>query len=365
MTEPSRSLFEPARAGALHLDNSIVMAPLTRSRAIAGEVPNPLAVAYYRQRASAGLIVTEATQVSKQGQGYAFTPGIYTEEQIAAWRTVTDAVHEAGGRIVLQLWHVGRVGHQDLQPDGSLPVAPSAVRLDGDAFTEAGFKPHPTPRALEPVEIPGIVEQFRQGAIKAKAAGFDAVEVHAANGYLLDQFLQDNTNRRTDAYGGSIENRVRLPLEVLDAVVEVWGPERVGIRLSPFGTFNGMGDSDRVALFGHLIDRLNDYGLAYLHVVERFPGIPVGEEEEAELLALRRRWHGVYLANGDYDRARAIEAVERGHANMVAFGRPFIANPDLVRRLALDGPLNEPDPATFYGGDHRGYTDYPALAEAA
>jgi len=364
MSHPTGSLFEPTHLGSLELANRIVMAPLTRSRAVKGEVPNPLAVDYYRQRASAGLIITEATQVSAQGQGYAYTPGIFTDDQVAAWKKVTDAVHAEGGRIVLQLWHVGRVGHPDLQPDGGLPVAPSAIRLDGQAFTEEGFKPHPTPRALALDEIADVVEQFRYGALRAKEAGFDGVEVHGANGYLLDQFLRDGTNQRTDSYGGSVENRARLVFEVLDAVTGVWGADRVGIRLSPFGTFNGMSDSDPVALFGHVIERLNGYGLAYLHIVERFPGTEVSADEKEALDDLRRRFSGAFIGNGGYDATLAQDAVESGHADAIAFGRPFIANPDLVARLKQGAPLNEPDQATFYGGDHRGYTDYPTLEDA-
>ncbi|WP_029010177.1 alkene reductase [Azospirillum halopraeferens] len=358
----ARTLFDTVTTGALTLPNRIVMAPLTRSRADNPDhAPTAMHAEYYAQRASAGLIIAEATQISPQGQGYAFTPGIHSEAQVAGWRAVTDAVHAAGGRIVLQLWHVGRISHPSLQPGGGLPVAPSAVRPAMKAFTPDGFVEIPTPRALDIGEIPGIVEDYRRAAANALAAGFDGVEVHAANGYLIDQFLRDGTNTRTDAYGGSVDNRARFLFEVLDAVVAEAGAGRTGIRLSPLSPSNDAHESDPVGTFSPVIERLNDYGLAYLHMIEgqtRAPHPGFG----GDLAALRRLYRGTYMANNSYDRALAIRAVESGHADLIAFGRPFIANPDLVERLRRDAPLAEPDQATFYGGGARGYTDYPALA---
>ncbi|MDH3472208.1 MAG: alkene reductase [Rhodospirillales bacterium] len=354
-------LFTPVDLGALALENRIVMAPLTRNRAGPGNVPQALNAEYYVQRASAGLIVTEATQVSPQGVGYPGTPGIHSAEQVEGWRRVTEAVHDKGGRIVLQLWHVGRISHPSLQPGGALPVAPSALKPEGEVFTHEGPQPFVTPRALETAEIPGIVAQYRAAAENALAAGFDGVEVHAANGYLLDQFLRDGSNHRRDAYGGPVENRARLIFEVLDAVVEVWGAGRVGLRLSPVNSFNSMTDNDPDATFGYVAGRLNRYGLAYLHVVETdMAGAagPRGYDRDA----LRRAFKGPYMANGGYGRDSATQALARGAADPVAFGQPFIANPDLVERFSRNAPLNAPDPASFYGGDAKGYTDYPSLA---
>jgi N-ethylmaleimide reductase len=354
-------LFSPVTLGALALKNRVVMAPLTRNRAGPGNVPQALNVEYYVQRASAGLIVTEATQVSPQGVGYPGTPGIHSPGQVEGWRKVTEAVHAKGGRIVLQLWHVGRISHPSLQPGGALPVAPSALKPEGEVFTHAGPQPFVTPRALETAEIPGIVAQYRTAAANALAAGFDGVEVHAGNGYLLDQFLRDGSNHRHDAYGGPVENRARLLFEVLDAVVEVWGAGRVGLRLSPVNSFNSMTDSDPDATFGYVVERLNRYGLAYLHVVETdMAGVagPLGYDRGA----LRRAFKGSYMANGGYGRDSGAQALASGTADLVAFGQPYIANPDLVERFVRSAPLNAPDPATFYGGDAKGYTDYPSLA---
>ena len=354
-------LFTPATAGEVRLPNRVVMAPMTRNRAGEGFVPRELNARYYAQRASAGLIVSEASQVSRRGLGYPDTPGIYTDEQVAGWRLVTDAVHEAGGRIFLQLWHVGRISHTSLQPDGELPVAPSAVRPEGEAATYEGPKPFVTPRALELDEIPHVVDQFSLGAANAKLAGFDGVEVHAANGYLIDQFLRDGTNRRNDRYGGSVENRTRLLLEVLSAVCESWPAGRVGVRLSPSGTFNDMRDSDPLATFGHVVEELDKLRLAYLHLIEateadlRHGGTAVPTAD------LRARFHGALMVNGDYDAARGNEVIGSGKADLVSFGRLFLANPDLPERLRRGAELNEPEFGTFYGGGAEGYVDYPAL----
>jgi N-ethylmaleimide reductase len=355
-------LFTPLELGPLLLPNRIVMAPMTRNRAGAGNVPTALAVEYYVQRASAGLIVTEATQVSPQGVGYPGTPGIHDDAQVEGWRRVTDAVHGAGGRIFLQLWHVGRISYPSLQPGGALPVAPSAIAAEGEVFTASGPQPFVVPRALGTEEIPGIVAQFEDGARRALAAGFDGVEIHGANGYLPDQFLRDGTNRRTDRYGGRLENRARFLLEVTEAVAGVWGAARVGVRLSPLGTFNSMSDSDPAKTFGFAAEALSRYGLAYLHVVE-------GGHESADgpfgWAELKRRFNGVYMANGDYGRERASATLAAGRADLVSFAAAYIANPDLVEHLRVDAPLAVPDPSTFYGGDHRGYTDYLPLLDGS
>lgn len=355
------NLFSPYQLGPLTLPNRIIMAPLTRNRAGEGNVPTQLNVSYYAQRASAGLIISEASQVSPQGQGYPLTPGIHSAEQIEGWKRVTKGVHEAGGRIFLQLWHVGRISHPSFQPNGELPVAPSAIKPKGEASTFEGMKPFVTPRALEMSEIPEIVEQFRQGAQNALEAGFDGVEIHAANGYLIDQFLRDGTNQRTDEYGGSLENRARFLLEITDAVTEVWGSGRVGVRLSPSGTFNDMSDSDPLAIFGYVTEELNAFDLAYLHIVEmneadvRYGAIPVMTSK------LRSRYDGTLMVNGGYNKERGNAAIANGEAELVSFGKLFISNPDLPKRFELDAPLNEPDPSTFYGGDAKGYTDYLPL----
>ncbi|MBK8972862.1 MAG: alkene reductase [Hahellaceae bacterium] len=354
-------LFEPVRCGEWNLPNRVLMAPLTRNRAQGDGVPKDMAIDYYRQRASAGLIITEATQISPQGKGYIDTPGIHSEPQVAAWRTITDAVHAAGGRIVLQLWHVGRVSHTSLQPEGQAPVAPSAIRANTQTFTPNGFEPTSEPVALTTAQIQSTLADYDRAARLARQAGFDGVEIHAANGYLIDQFLQTRSNQRTDAYGGSIPNRMRFLSEVIDAVTAVWGAHRTGVRLSPLGQFNDMGDSDPEALFSNVYDYLSTRQLAYLHVMERFPGVPITPEQEALTLRLRAHYKGFYIANGGYDGPRAQEALRQGHAHAIAFGRPFISNPDLPERLRRGAPLTEPDGSTFYGGGRKGYTDYPAL----
>ena len=353
--ESSDPLFAPWRLGHIDLGNRLVMAPMTRSRAIDGNVPNPLAAAYYAQRASAGLIVSEATQVSPQGVGYIRTPGIHSAAQVAGWTAVTDAVHRAGGKIFLQLWHVGRISHPDFH-GGELPVAPSAIAAQGQVFTAKGLQPTVTPRALELAELPGIVEQFRRGAENAKAAGFDGVEVHGANGYLLDQFLRDGTNKRTDAYGGSIENRARMPLEVARAVIDIWGADRVGYRISPNGVFNSMSDSNPVETFSYFTEQLNRLGIVYLHVVD-----PLADGAKRMSPLLRRKFDRTYIVNGGFDANSASAAVRNRETDLVAIGVPFIANPDLPRRYRTRAPLNAPDQATFYAGEEKGFTDYPAL----
>jgi N-ethylmaleimide reductase len=310
------------------------------------------------------LIIAEATQISPQGKGYAYTPGIYTRAQVQAWQKVTAAVHAKGGRIFLQLWHVGRISHPSLQVNGALPVAPSAIRPEGQAFTEDGFQPFVTPRALEIEEIPGIVEQYRQAAQYALDADFDGVEIHAANGYLIDQFLRDKTNRRTDAYGGSIQNRTRLLLEVTEVVVAVWGADRVGVRIAPISPANDIADSDPATLFSYVVEALNRFGLAYLHVVEGATGGPREVEHGFDLQILRRLFKGIYMANNGYDLKLASEARKHNLADLIAFGKLYIANPDLVERLHTNAPLNPLDPATLYGGGAHGYVDYPSLEKA-
>jgi N-ethylmaleimide reductase len=358
-------LLSPYRLGGFELRNRLVMSPMTRSRALDGNVPNPLAATYYAQRAAAGLIITEATQVSPQGVGYIRTPGIHSVEQVAGWRQVTEAVHRAGGKIFAQLWHVGRVSHPDFH-DGALPVAPSAIAADGEVFTQRGRTKMVTPRALELHELPGIVAQFRKGAENAEAARFDGIELHGANGYLLDQFLRDGANQRTDAYGGSIRNRARLPLEVTEAVVAVWGAERVGYKISPNGPVYSMSDSDPIATFSYLADELSRLGLLYLHAAEAVAG-PMAPPPGTVLAApvLRKRFKGALILNGGYDAQSAEAAIARGDADLIAFGVPFLANPDLPVRYAKRTSLNEPDQATFYGGEAKGYVDYPTLAGLA
>jgi N-ethylmaleimide reductase len=358
-------LFSPTKLGPLTLQNRVVMSPMTRSRAVGANVQGPLAATYYAQRASAGLIVTEGTQVSPQGVGYIRTPGIHSPEQVAGWRQVTDAVHRAGGRIFAQLWHVGRVSHPDFH-DGELPVAPSAIAPDGEVFTTRGKTKIVTPRAVETGEIPGLVAQFARAAENAKAAGFDGVELHGANGYLLDQFLRDGTNHRTDAYGGSIANRARFPVEVAEAVAGVWGASRVGYKISPNGTVYSMSDSDPIRTFSYLAAELDRLGLTYLHVTEAIagPSAPPATVRRA-LPALRRIFTRTLIANGGYDARSASAAIANREADLIAFGVPLLANPDLALRYARNAPLNAPDPATFYAGEEKGYTDYPALAGAA
>ena len=356
-------LFTPAKAGALTLRNRIVMAPLTRSRAGPGNVPHQLNALYYAQRASAGLIISEATQIAPEGQGYIATPGIHSAEQIAGWKCVTKAVHIAGGPIVLQLWHVGRISHPSFQPGGVAPVAPSAIKPDTKAFTANGFEPIPTPRALETDEVLAIVAQYAQGARNALAAGFDGVEVHAANGYLIDQFLQDRTNKRTDRYGGSIENRSRFLLEVVDAVTAAVGADRTGVRISPQNTMNDIGDSDPQALFNYVAQQLSGRGLAYLHVIEGDTGGAVVPPFDYQ--HIKDLFGGMVIANNGFDKQRASKAIADGRADLIAFGKPFIGNPDLVVRLFLDAPLMPLNPETLYGGLELGYTDYPVLRAVA
>ncbi|MDY0746821.1 alkene reductase [Paucibacter sp. R3-3] len=358
----SPNLFSPTTVGAIRVTNRIVMAPLTRSRAGADGVPSPLAIDYYRQRASAGLIISEATNISAQARGYAFTPGIFTEAQVAAWRKITDAVHAAGGKIVNQLWHVGRVSHADLH-GGEPPVAPSAIQAGELVYLESRTQAPPSmPRALRTDEIPLILQDYKHAAQCALEAGFDGVEVHSANGYLLEQFVRDSTNLRSDRYGGSLENRLRFPLEVVEAVAEIWGPHRVGVRLSPLTRSAGAIplDSDPQATYGRYAEHLGELGLAYLHCVE---GQTRGANEASgfDFKALHRAFGGRYIANNSYDRQMAIDAVASGHADLVSFGRPFIGNPDLVERLRLGAPLAEADRAHYYGEGAEGYTDYPAL----
>jgi N-ethylmaleimide reductase len=360
---PTSKLFDPYKLGAITLSNRAVMAPLTRNRALAGMVPNPLAVDYYGQRASAGLLVTEASQVSQQGQGYQDTPCIYSKEQIAGWKKVTDRVHERGGRIFIQLWHVGRISHVDLQINGRAPVAPSAIRAKGKTFVNGTFADVSEPRALALEEIPGIIESFKQGAANALEAGFDGVEIHGANGYLLDQFAKDGTNKRTDAYGGSIENRARLMLEVSKEVAAVAGAERTGIRISPVTPANDVSDSNPQPLFDHIVDQLNALKLVYIHVIEGATGGP-RDVAPFDYASLRKRFKQTYMANNGYDIALADKMLDQGAADLIAFGKPFISNPDLVERLKAGAPLNEWDKATFYGGGAKGYTDYPTLGQS-
>ncbi len=360
-------LFSPLQLGPLTLPNRMVMAPLTRSRAADGDVPSDLAVTYYTQRATAGLIISEATQISAQGKGYPKTPGIFTKDQIAGWRKVTDAIHAAGGRIFLQLWHVGRISHPSTQAGGTLPVGASAIQPSGKIFTDTGEQEFVTPRALETSELPGIIQQYASGAQNAKDAGFDGVEVHGANGYLLDQFLRDSTNHRTDEYGGSVENRARLLLEATEAVIEVWGADRVGVRLSPYSEFNDIRDSDPITTFTYAAQKLGKLGLVYLHVIEpvhagHMMSMPQSKTQPIAPL-LREAFGGTFMRNGGYDKETGMNAVEAGTADLIAFGVPFIANPDLVKRYQTNAPLNVPDQSTMYAGGAEGYTDYPALAE--
>jgi N-ethylmaleimide reductase len=352
-------LFSPVKLGGIALSNRIVMAPLTRNRAGEGGVPQEINVKYYEQRASAGLIITEATPISPMGHGYPLLPGIYTDAQIAGWKKVTDAVHAKGGKIVIQLWHVGRISHPSLL-NGETPVAPSAIKPAGKAFTFQGLVDYVEPRALDASELPGIVADYVQAAKNALQAGFDGVEIHSANGYLLDQFLRDGSNKRTDNYGGSIENRARLLMEVTKAVVSAIGADKVGLRLSPVNPFNDMKDSNPQAVFNYVTEQLNQFNLAYLHVVEG--GIHGGGVADPfDFAAMRKLCKSPYMANLSYDKARGNAAIASGHADAVAYGVPFISNPDLVERFRKDAPLNEADSSSFYGGTEKGYTDYPTL----
>ena len=347
------TLFDPLQIGDLTLSNRIIMAPLTRQRAGDIRVPNALMAKYYAERASAGLIISEATSVTAQGVGYAATPGIWSQEQVEGWKLVTSAVHAAGGKIFLQLWHVGRVS-DPIFLNGELPVAPSAIAAQGNVSLVRPQRPFVTPRALDLAEIPGIVDAYRKGAENAKAAGFDGVEIHGANGYLLDQFLQDSTNQRADAYGGSIENRARLLLEVTDACIDVWGAERVGMHLAPRGDAHTMGDSDAAATFGYVARELGKRKIAFIAAREALGDNRLGPQ-------LKAAFGGPYIANEKFTRESAQHVLDAGEADAVAWGQLFIANPDLPRRFELDAPLNQPDPSTYYAEGETGYTDYPVL----
>ena len=350
------NLFSAVTIGNLKLNNRMVMAPMTRNRAAEGAIPQAMNVEYYRQRASAGLIITEASQVSEYGVGYPATPGIYNEQQVAGWQKITDAVHKEQGQIFLQLWYCGRISHPDLLPDKQLPVAPSAIKPEGEAITYEGMKAFVEPRALETNEIKEIVSQYKNAAQMAKKAGFDGVEIHAANGYLIDQFLRDGSNQRSDEYGGNEENRMRFLNEIIDAVFEVWDSKSVGIRLTPENSFNSMSDSDPQAHFNYFISQLNARNLAYLHLLE---GDMMGGASKVDYRALRDAYNGIYIANNGYDKDRAQTAIKNGDCDLVAFGVPFLANPDLVYRYKNNLQLNDADQNTFYGGDETGYTDYP------
>ena len=372
--QAAQRLFKPVKLGRYNLPHRMVMAPLTRSRARQpGNVPAPLNVSYYEQRASAALIITEATQVSQQAQGYAWTPGVHSHEQIEGWRLVVDAVHGAGGLMFMQLWHVGRISHPSLQPDGMLPVAPSAILPAGQAFIEnekgeGELAPFVMPRALQTEEMPYMVQQFARAAKNALAAGVDGIEIHAANGYLIDQFINSRTNRRTDQYGGSVENRARFLMEIVEAVRDVCGSDRLGVRISPLSTFNDMGDDDPESTFGYIAEKLNGYGLAYLHLVNpAVAALEKGAEPNASaqrmLDLMRDKFRSLLIVTGGFDRDSAENWLAQGKADLIGFGRKFIANPDLPERMRSLAPLNADDPATYYGGGAKGYTDYPTLAQ--
>ena len=360
-------MFTPVKLGSIELKNRLVMAPLTRMRAVAGDVPHPLAKTYYAQRASAGLIITEATQISPLGMGYPATPGIYSAEQTAAWKEIVEAVHAKGGSIVAQLWHVGRISHSSLHPEQGVPEAPSAIAAAGQTYgADWQLHDYETPKAMTSDDIARLIKEYETAAQNAKSAGFDGVEIHAANGYLLDQFLQDKTNQRTDQYGGSIENRLRLLGEVIDAVAKVFPSDRIGVRLSPYGQFNDMSDSDPVALFGAAIQKLNSYHLAYVHMIEPRSTSAGGNDqvyEDAPVTSeiFRKAYQGKFISAGGYDQAMGEKVLEDGLADAVAYGRLYISNPDLAERFEKNAPLNPYNRATFYGGAEVGYTDYPAL----
>ena len=356
-------LFSPLRLGAIELPNRIVMSSLTRNRAGAGNVPGDLAVEYYRQRAASGLILTEASPICPEAHGYPRTPGIHSPEQIAGWRKVTDAVHAAGGRIAIQLWHVGRISHPDLQPGGAAPVAPSALKPAGKIMTLKGMQDYVTPRALETAELPGLIATYVQAAKNAIEAGFDGVEVHAGNGYLLDQFLRSSTNQRRDDYGGSKENRARLLLEILTAVCVAIGNDRVGVRLSPVTPFNDISDDNPQETFDYVVDALNPFDLAFLDILQGTGGMPPDKWLPFDYARLRTHYHGKLLLNNGYDLASGQAAVQGGAADAIAYGRPLLANPDLVERFRRGAPLNQPDYTKLYVGEEKGYTDYPFLSE--
>jgi len=352
------NLFSPIKMGDMELKNRIIMAPLTRNRAGDGNVPQDINIVYYEQRSGAGLIITEGSQITERGIGYPGTPGIYSQDQITGWKRITDAVHAKGGHIFIQLWHTGRISHSSLLPNGELPVAPSAIRANGDAVTYQGNLPFETPRALETSELQGIVKDYEVAAINAMKAGFDGVEVHAANGYLLDQFLRDSTNHREDQYGGSVDNRMRLLREVVEIVVEVCGHNRVAVRLSPENPFNDIKDSQPQHTFTAVANMLSSYPLAYLHVLE---GDMMTGDSLVNYNELRKSHSGRYMANNGYNADNGNSAIENGGVDMVAFGKMFLANPDLPERFAQGADLNAPDYTTFYGGGEEGYIDYPAL----
>jgi N-ethylmaleimide reductase len=357
------TLFDSLQLGSLTLANRVFMAPTTRNRANPDGVHSELVVTYYAQRSSAGLIITEATQISPMGKGYVNTPGIHSVEQVHAWRKIVDAVHAQNGHIFLQLWHVGRISHSSLLPNGVSPVAPSAVRANSQTFIATGRAPVSEPVALTIGGIKETLVDYRKAAQHAREAGFDGVEIHAANGYLIDQFLQSGTNQRTDDYGGSVENRIRFLLEVAHVVGEVWPHSRIGVRLSPRGTFNDMSDEDPHRTFLAAVEGMSPLKLGYLHVVEASPGDAPPSPAFVSLFARTRRiWPGIYVANGGFDGPSGEEAIRSGRADAIAYGRYFIANPDLPRRLQLRAALNEPDLPTFYGGGAAGYTSYPTLS---
>jgi N-ethylmaleimide reductase len=356
------NLFESAQLGSLVLANRVFMAPMTRTRARADGVPGELAATYYSQRASAGLIVTEATQISPMGKGYINTPGIHSPEQVRAWSRIVESVHKSGGRIFLQLWHVGRISHSSLLPNNAPPIAPSAIRANAHTHIATGAAQVSEPVALTASGIKDTLADYRRAAGNAKEAGFDGVEIHAANGYLIDQFLRTGTNQRTDEYGGAASNRVRFLTEAVEKVLEAWDSKQIGVRISPTVDFNDMHDDNPCETFSVTVEKLNSYGLGYLHVVERAQDSKGSSEEDLAMSAhLRTLWKGLYVVNGGYDGPKGEEAVRTGHADAVAYARAFLANPDLPRRLQLGAALNEPDPTTFYGGDAAGYTSYPAL----
>jgi len=355
------SLLSLYKLDDLRLSNRMVMAPMTRCRAIAGNVPGPLSVTYYGQRASAGLIITEGSQVSPKGVGYDRTPGIYSPDQVEGWKNVTRAVHERGGHIFLQLWHVGRMSHPDFL-GGDLPVGPSAIQVDEEIHTPLGKKKIPIPRALTLDEIAVIIQQFRQGAKNAREAGFDGVEIHGANGYLLDQFLRDGSNKRSDNYGGNLENRIRLVLEVTRAVISEWDAKRVGYRLSPHFLIHGMSDSNPRETFVRCAEELSRIGIGYIHLIEPVGGRLGVTEPDAQIASLiRAKFDGTLILNGGYDAASGNDAIEQGAADLISFGAPFLANPDLPERFRKNASLNSADSSTYYTGEEKGYTDYPVM----
>jgi len=358
MNTAKTNLFTSITIGDLELPNRIVMAPLTRNRAGEGNVPQAMGVTYYQQRASAGLIITEATQVSPEGIGYPATPGIHSQEQIDGWRKVTEAVHSKGGHIFLQLWYCGRISHPSLLPDEQTPVSASAIKPEGEAVTYTGMQPYVQPRSLTREDITGLIEQYRQATQNAQTAGFDGVEVHAANGYLIDQFLRDGTNQRDDEYGGSVENRTRLLQQVIEAVSDAWQPGKIGVRISPENGFNDIKDSQPQVTFNYVVKALSGKGLAYLHVVE---GDMVTGERNIDYCQIRDHFDGPYMANCGYTLEKAQTALEQGDADLVSFGSLYIANPDLPERFKAGAELNTPDQNTFYGGDEHGYTDYSTM----